>query len=55
MKNRTKKKKRISITRYNKIMNNIIKIGRPVSDTLIEMLQEASQYTIKESKPKKKI
>lgn len=52
------KKKLISITEYNNIMSNIISKGHPVSDTLVEMLQEASKYTlplaIKKAKKKRK-
>ena len=42
------KKKLISMTEYNSIMSSIIKKGQPVSDTLVEMLEEASKYNIKE-------
>jgi hypothetical protein len=45
-----KKRKKITMERYNKIMNKIIKMGKPVSDTLIEMLDEAFKYTIKAKK-----
>ena len=52
------KKKKISIETYNEIMSNIIKIGKPVSDTLIDMLEAAGKYTlpkaIKRAKKKQK-
>uniref|UniRef100_A0A6M3Y1N7 Uncharacterized protein n=1 Tax=viral metagenome TaxID=1070528 RepID=A0A6M3Y1N7_9ZZZZ len=38
----------ISTIEYQKKMNKIIKKGKPVSDTLIEMLDEAGKYEIKE-------
>ena len=44
------KRKRISATRYNEIMDKIINKNLPVADTLIEMLREASRYEIIESK-----
>jgi hypothetical protein len=31
---------------YNEIMTGIIKKGKPVSDTLIEMLEEAGNYDV---------
>ena len=40
-------KKKISIKRYNKIMDKIISMGYPSNDTLIKMLDEASKYAIK--------
>jgi len=45
-----KEKKRIGVgmNKYNAIMSKIIKKGKPVTDTLIEMLDEASKYKIKE-------
>ena len=46
---------KISIEKYNKIMDSIIKKGRPVSDTLIEMLEEASKYKLPKAKKKKRI
>jgi len=42
-----KKRKTISIQKYNKIMSEIIKKGKPVSDTLVDMLEEDAKYTIK--------
>ena len=45
-------KKKISMSRYNKIMAKIIKKGAPVSDTLISMLDEASKYEIKRESKK---
>ena len=33
-------------------MTSIIKKGKPVTDTLIEMLEEASKYDIKKEKSK---
>lgn len=51
-------KKTISITQYNNIMSNIIKKGYPVTDTLVEMLEEASKYQLpkatKRAKKKRK-
>ena len=40
------KQKNISIDAYNEIMSTIIKKGLPVSDTLIDMLEEAAKYKI---------
>jgi hypothetical protein len=40
------KRKEISISKYNKIMEKIIAKGKPVSDTLIELLEEAGKYDI---------
>ena len=37
----------ISMKDYNKKMNEIIKMGKPVSDTLADMLKEANKHTIK--------
>lgn len=37
----------VSIKKYNKIMASIIKKGKPVSDTLIELLEEAGKYNLK--------
>ena len=45
-----KTRKLISMTEYNKIMDKIIKKKKSVEDTLIEMLDAASKYNIKESK-----
>ena len=45
-----KNKKIISIEKYNKIMDKIIKKNMSVADTLIEMLEEASKYEIKKRK-----
>jgi len=39
-------RKKISMQKYNKIMSEIIKKGKPVSDTLIEMLEEAGKYKL---------
>jgi hypothetical protein len=47
--NMKRKQKLISMTEYNKIMSDIIDKGHPVSDTLIEMLNEASKYQLPES------
>ena len=44
--------KRISIKKYNEIMASIIKKGKPVSDTLVEMLEEAGKYTLPKTKKK---
>lgn len=46
--NKKFKQKEITIEEYNKTINAIIKKGKPVSDTLIEMLNEASKYKIEE-------
>jgi len=50
--NGIKLKKKISMKRYSEIMSSIIKKGKPVSDTLAEMLEEAAKYTIKKDKKK---
>lgn len=39
-------KKKISINKYNKMMDKITRKGKSVSDTLIAMLEEASKYEI---------
>ena len=46
------KKKKITMKKYSKIMDKIIKMGKPVSDTLIAMLEEASKYEIKNANNK---
>jgi len=46
---------KISIKKYNEIMGNIIKKGKPVSDTLIEMLEEAGKYKLPRAIKKKKV
>lgn len=43
----TLKQKTISMGKYNQIMADIIKKGHPVSDTLVEMLEEAAKYKIR--------
>jgi len=48
------KQSKISIEKYNEIMSSIIKKGKPVSDTLIEMLEEAGKYKLRASKKVKK-
>ena len=39
--------KKITMSKYNDIMSSIIKKGKPVVNTLIDMLEEASKYEIK--------
>lgn len=39
--------KKISMAEYNARMSKIIKMGKPVVDTLCDMLDEASKYDIK--------
>ena len=41
------KQKSISMEQYNKIMDRIIKMGLPVAESLILMLDEASKYRVK--------
>ena len=41
------KRKRISMKEYNLKMAQIIKMGHPVDDTLILLLEEAGKYDIK--------
>jgi len=41
--------KKITMAEYNNKMADIIKMGKPVSDTLIQMLEEAGKFTIKRS------
>ena len=41
------RRKRISMKEYNLKMARIIKMGKPVSDTLILLLEEAGKYDIK--------
>ena len=48
------KQSKISIEKYNEIMGSIIKKGKPVSDTLIEMLEEAGKYKLQAKKAKNK-
>ena len=43
------KQSKISIEKYNEIMASIIKKGKPVADTLVEMLEEASKYKLPKS------
>jgi len=45
-------KKVITAKRYNTIMDKIIKMGKPVSDTLIDLLEEASKWEIKNESSK---
>ena len=40
------KKKIITMSEYNALMSEIIKKGKPVADTLVEMLEECSKYDI---------
>lgn len=44
------KQKVISTKAYVKKMTEIIAKGHPVADTLIELLEEASKYQLKEKK-----
>ena len=48
------KKKLITIQQYEKMMEKIIDKKMTVSETLIEMLNKASNYEIKEEKRKQK-
>lgn len=41
-----KPNKTIKVSKYNKKMDEIIKNGKPVSDTLFDMLNFASQHTL---------
>ena len=40
------KQKKISMKKYVKIMDKIIGMGKPMEDTLIEMLEEAGKYRV---------
>jgi len=44
----------ISMKKYNEILTEIIKKGKPVSDTLVEMLEEASRFDITQPALRKK-
>lgn len=46
------KQKKISIEKYNSIMNKIIRINLPVNEVLVAMLEEASKYKLAECKKK---
>lgn len=46
------KQKKISIEKYNRIMNKIIKMNLPVNEALVAMLEEASKYKLTEYKKK---
>ena len=48
------KKKKITPTKYNKLMDKIIKKGLSPSDTLIAMLDEASKYDLIDNKKRTK-
>ena len=48
-------KKRISIDQYNKRMNRLIKKGKSVSETLIDLLEEASKWEVVDEVQKRKI
>ena len=48
------KRKEISASKYNKIMEKVIAKGMSVSDTLIEMLYTASKYDIIDDKKGRK-
>ena len=43
---KVKLKKNITMTKYSQKMDKIIKKKLPVSDTLIEMLEEAAKYNV---------
>lgn len=43
-------RKLITATKYNALMDRIIKKGLPVHETLIAMLAEASKYDLKKEK-----
>lgn len=47
------KRKIVSVKKYSKMMDNVIKKGKSVSDTLIEMLEVASNYDLKPERKKK--
>lgn len=44
---------RITIKEYNEKMAQVIAMGRPVTDTLIALLEEAGKCTLKGAKPSK--
>ena len=46
---------KITMEEYQEKMSEIIKKGAPVSATLIEMLEKASQYEISEKKEESKV
>ncbi len=48
------KRKEISITQYNKLLAKIIAKGKPVAETLIELLEEAGKYDLINDKRKKR-
>jgi hypothetical protein len=48
------KKHTIPMSKYNKIMAGIIKKGKPISDTLIELLEEAGKYDITQTALRKR-
>lgn len=48
------KRKEISISKYNKIMEKIIAKGMTVAETLIEMLETAGRYDLVDDKKRKK-
>jgi hypothetical protein len=45
-----KKRKKITFAEYNKKIEKIIALGKPVSDTLIDLLDEAAKYEIRDIK-----
>ena len=47
---RKQTRKIVTVEQYNKIMDKIIKKDKPVDETLIDLLEEAAKYNIKESK-----
>ena len=48
------KRKVISMKEYNQKMAEIIKMGKPVTDTLVDMLEEAAKYKITQPALRKK-
>ena len=48
-------RKTLTMTEYNNMIAGIIKKGKPVSDTLIEMLEEAGKYDVKVAKKVAKV
>lgn len=44
--------KKTTIKEYNRKMDKLIKMGKPVVDTLIDLLEEAKNYKIVQKKRK---
>lgn len=44
------KRKKINSSKYNKIINKLTKIKKPVHEILISMLETASKYDIEDDK-----